>query len=94
LTGESGDLVRADACALEPLLVDREGVGRLLGVSRATLNRMISKGTFPKGSRLPGTACIVWRVDVVRRWVAETIPARGRPKTPAAELPRECSAAD
>jgi hypothetical protein len=68
---------------LEPLLIDLHTVCRLVSLSPATIHRLIAASHFPRGGyprgleptpdergRVKGGR-LLWRLDVVRRWVEE-----------------------
>lgn len=66
----------ATATQLEPLAVDADGAGRLVGVSGRTWRRMNAGGLVPRPVRLAGS--VRWRVDELRRWVDAGAPSRSK----------------
>ncbi|MBD1389269.1 AlpA family phage regulatory protein [Neiella sp. HB171785] len=46
----------------------------LVGLSRATLYRMIKKGTFPRGVQISERR-MAWHIDVVQRWIDDRLQA-------------------
>ena len=61
------------AAAVQPLLIDRRELARLMSVEVATLDRMRAAGRIPQPLMLsPG--CVRWRLDDVRRWLDAGAP--------------------
>ncbi len=63
--------------ALTPLLADADGVGQMLGVSRAMVFNMHSDGRLGPLPVKLGTRTL-WRTDELSRWVAARCPRRER----------------
>ena len=62
------------ATAIEPLAVDAQQLGRLLGLSKRTIHRRDSSGQLPKAGRI-GRAKR-WLVDEIREWLRAGSPDR------------------
>src|SRR2546423_206788 len=62
--------------ALEPLLVDADGTGRLVGLSGRSIRRMSAAGLMPGPVRCGGA--VRWRVAEIRAWVEAGCPDRDR----------------
>jgi predicted DNA-binding transcriptional regulator AlpA len=58
-----------------PLLIGARDLARLLGISKATLERMKAAGRLPSPVVL-SAGCHRWRLDEVRAWVAAGCPSR------------------
>ena len=55
-----------------PLLYSREQLCEVLGISRATLDRLQSAGKVPRPLRLGGQRR--WRAEVIHQWIAAGMP--------------------
>ncbi len=51
-----------------PLLIDREEVCKLVGLSRTTIYRMIGSGDFPNRVQI-GSKRVAWRYADILSWV-------------------------
>jgi predicted DNA-binding transcriptional regulator AlpA len=63
------------AAAPEPLLIGLRELARLLGVSKATAERMKAAGRLPRPLEL-SSGCHRWRLSEVRQWVEAGAPPR------------------
>jgi predicted DNA-binding transcriptional regulator AlpA len=61
------------ATAVEPLLIDRRELARLLSVGVATLDRMRAAGRIPPPLTF-SSGCVRWRLDEVRAWLDAGAP--------------------
>ncbi len=59
----------------EPLAVDAQQLGRMLGLSVRTVRTMDSAGRLPRPVKLNGTS-VRWLVNEVREWLAAGAPDR------------------
>ncbi len=67
------EALRAERHGIEPILVGDAAVARLLGISRAGLWRLISRGLFgPKRIRLGRR--VLWSADEIRAWASAGCP--------------------
>ena len=57
-------------------ILRRREVVKLIGLSRATLYRMISSGEFPRPVQI-SPRCTGWRADEVEEWVSSRPQAKG-----------------
>lgn len=68
-------------------LLSMDELVRYLGVSQDTVERMISKGHFPRGTKVSPAAPPSWRESVILKWLDlrplmypdEEKPAKGQP---------------
>ena len=67
------DAPHADAVTL---LVDADGLARLMAVSVSTVFRMKAAGKLP-GSMSLSRGCVRWRRETIERWLTES-EAQGR----------------
>jgi excisionase family DNA binding protein len=60
------------APSVPPLLYSREQLCEVLGISRATLDRLQAAGKLPRPLRLGGQRR--WRAEEIRQWIAHGMP--------------------
>jgi predicted DNA-binding transcriptional regulator AlpA len=65
---------RDPAAAVEPLLVDRRELARLLSRSLASLDRDTAAGRVPRPLKIG--ASVRWKLSEIRAWVAAGCPDR------------------
>ena len=57
-------------------ILRRWEVAELIGLSQATLYRMVSRGEFPRPVQI-SPRCTGWRADEVQEWVSSRPQAKG-----------------
>ena len=57
-------------------ILRRWEVAELIGLSQATLYRMVSRGEFPRPVQI-SPRCTGWRADEVEEWVGSRPQAKG-----------------
>lgn len=58
-----------------PAILRMRELTRLIGLSKASIHRMVNAGKFPRGVSL-GVKAVGWMRSDVERWIAERVSVR------------------